>query len=377
MLLRPAKRAIPAIARLIQFRTLPNFFINFRTLKIDESTTKPLAEEVIQSNDLVTEKEIGVKKYKTIPLGINPAYDEAIKYILQDKANKYQQIKQIDEQINNFSKAELNDEIIKELEVLHKRKYLLQVQAEVNDPEVRWNFKNDIIDMSKPVYRHLKEKHWKSGPLPKLMERITQMYVVPDIFPDLEPTMCLEFKFDDEFVEPGRFQRPIRTINPPTIVMNSFHVETRLYTLIMVDPDMPDVENKSFQMQWHWLITNIPISATKIDISGGNEILKYVPPHPPKGTKYHRYTLGAFEQSNGKIEMSKMDLKMNVREFVSQHNLILRGATFFREVWDKDVSSIYKDQLGIHEPIYSKPPKIDHYLDETGKKRPSKFIETL
>ncbi|CAG8521210.1 19776_t:CDS:10 [Dentiscutata erythropus] len=273
--------------------------------------------------------------------------------------------------------AERNDEIIKELEALHQRKYHLQVQAEVNDPEIRRNFKNDKIDMFIPVYRHLKEKHWKSGPLPKLMERITQMYVVPDVFPDLEPTICLEFKFDDEFVEPGCFQRPIRTINPPTIVMNSFHVETRLYTLIMVDPDMPDVENKSFQMQWHWLITNIPINATKTDISGGNEILQYVSPHPPKGTKYHRYTLGAFEQPDGKIEMTKMDLKMNVREFVNQYNLILRGATFFREVWDKDVSSIYKNQLGISEPIYGKPPKIDHYLDATGKKRPSKFIETL
>ncbi|CAG8665966.1 6751_t:CDS:2, partial [Dentiscutata heterogama] len=305
-----------------------------------ESTTKPLAEEVIQSPDgLITDKKIGLKKYKPLPLGINPAYDEALQYILQDKANKYQQIKQIDEQINKFSKAERNDEIIKELEALHKRKYFLQVQAE--------------------------------------MERITQMYVVPDVFPDLEPTICFEFKFHDEFVEPGCFQRPIRTINPPTIVMNSFHVETRLYTLIMVDPDMPDVENKSFQMQWHWLITNIPISATKTDISGGNEILQYVPPHPPKGTKYHRYTLGAFEQPDGKIEMTKMDQKMNVREFVNQYNLILRGATFFREVWDKDVSSIYKDQLGIHEPIFGKPPKIDHYLDATGKKRPSKFIETL
>ncbi|CAG8738904.1 20285_t:CDS:2, partial [Racocetra persica] len=282
------------------------------------------------------------------------------------KANKYQQIKQIDEQISKLSEAmEQNDEIINQLDALYKEKYDLQVQAEVNDPEIRWKFKNDMVDMSIPVYRHLKEKHWKSGPLPKLMERITQMYVVPDVFPDLVPTMNLEFKFDDELVEPGWFQRPMRTINPPTIIMNNFHVETRLYTLIMVDPDMPDVENKRFQTQWHWLITNIPINATKTDISGGTEILQYVPPHPPKGTKYHRYTLGAFEQSVGKIEVTKADLITNVREFASKYNLILSGATFFREVWDKDVGSIYRDRLGIHEPIYGKLPKVDHYLDAT------------
>ncbi|CAG8616730.1 4180_t:CDS:2, partial [Cetraspora pellucida] len=297
-----------------------------------------------------------------------------LEYIFQDKANKYQQIKQIDEQITKLSEVEQNAETIN---TLYKKKNDLQVQAEVNDPEVRRKFKNNMVDMSIPVYRHLKEKHWKSGPLPKLMERITQMYVVPDVFPDLVPTMDLEFEFDDEFVEPGCFQRPIRTINPPTIVMNNFHVETRLYTLIMVDPDMPDVENKSFQTQWHWLITNIPISATKTDISGGTEVLQYVSPHPPKGTKYHRYTLGAFEQPIGKIEVTKADLITNVREFASKYNLILRGATFFREVWDRDVSTIYRDRLGIHEPIYSKPPKVDHYLDATGKKQPSKFMETL
>ncbi|CAG8552531.1 9461_t:CDS:2, partial [Racocetra fulgida] len=241
---------------------------------------------------------------------------------------------------------EQNDEIIKQLDALYKEKYDLQVQAEVNDPEVRRKFKNDmgnyysiiihyyerenaklfdlfifmfiIVDMSIPVYRHLKEKHWKSGPLPKLVSSIT-------------------------------------------------------------------------------------IIATKTDISGGTEILQYVPPHPPKGTKYHRYTLGAFEQSVGKIEVTKADLITNVREFANKYNLILSGATFFREVWDKDVSSIYRDRLGkyliillntiasilvtfltlqiivkgIHEPIYGKPPKVDHYLDATGKKRPSKFIETL
>ncbi|CAG8534491.1 6753_t:CDS:2 [Scutellospora calospora] len=356
---------------------LPNSFISFRALKTDKSTSRPLIEAVQFSDDSVTKENIDVKKYKPIVLGINHAYDEALKYILQDKENKYQQIKQIDEQINKLSKAtERNDEITQELDLLYKKKHNLQALAEVNDPEVRWRFKNDIVDMSVPVYRYLKEKHWKSGPLPKLVERITQMYVVPDVFPDLEPTMCLELKFGEEFVEPGCFQRPIRTINPPTIIMNSFHIETCLYTLIMVDPDMPDVANKSFQTQWHWLITNIPISATKTDISGGTEILQYIPPHPPKGTKYHRYTLGVFEQPDGKIETTRMDLSMNVRDFASQYNLKLRGVTFFREVWDKDVSSIY-NRLGIHEPIYSKPPKVDHYLDITGKKRPSKFIETL
>jgi len=146
----------------------------------------------------------------------------------------------------------------------------------------------------------------------------------------------------------------------------------------MIDPDMPDVEQKSFQTKWHWLITNIPLKATKTDISGGETILPYMPPHPPKGTKYHRYSFGIYEQPHGKIKVNDIEQYKKTQDFVEKHRLKLRGASFFREVWDKDVSKIYKSILHTREPVYVKQPKFDSYLErDTGKKRSTKYLESL
>jgi len=92
---------------------------------------------------------------------------------------------------------------------------------------------------------------------------------------------------------------------------------------------------------------NIPLEATKSTIDGGNTILPYIPPHPPKGTKYHRYTVAALEQpSQFDVNQVKAERVMNAREFVKDYNLTVRGASFFREVWDEDVTKIYQEILG-------------------------------
>ncbi|CAI2181742.1 19973_t:CDS:2, partial [Funneliformis geosporum] len=336
-------------------------------LQVSPKSFRQLTTKIQTSHQKLSDKQ-----YKPPALEVNPAYDEALKYIYEDKAHKYKKIKYIETQIGRMSKAEQSEVRDQELNKLLKMKYNLQVLAEVNDPEVRWNFKNGKIDMSIPVYRHLREKHWKRAPLSKLMERITQMYVVPDVFPTLEPTIDLEIKIKNEIIEPGVFLFPAQTKKEPSIILTNFHEDMRLYTLILVDPDMPDISNETYQTEWHWLITNIPINVTKHDISGGETILPYIPPHPPKGTKYHRYTFAILEQPNNqKIEISpNMNRIKDVRNFVNDYNLTVRGASFFREVWDQDVSTIYSEILGIREPQYGRHPKVDQYLDETGSKQP-------
>ena len=57
----------------------------------------------------------------------------------------------------------------------------------------------------------------------------------------------------------------------------------------------------------------------------------------------------AYEQPNGGSE--KVDIKVDKREgfnakaIAQQHGLQLRGVSFFRQVWDETVSSIYNDVL--------------------------------
>lgn len=98
------------------------------------------------------------------------------------------------------------------------------------------------------------------------MERIYQMKVVPDILPDLRPTLDLHVtartlpkEFHDtgkvsKEVEPGTFLTPgqvrfravtsprvhlltfSQTLKQPKLYPTVFHPETRLYTMLLVDP---------------------------------------------------------------------------------------------------------------------------------------------
>lgn len=138
----------------------------------------------------------------------------------------------------------------------------------------------------------------------------------------------------------------------------------------MVDPDVPDQERQTYQQQCLWLAANVPLSATQSVVEGGDAILPYVPPHPQKGTKYHRYTIVLLEQPNGKIDVpSSIESKrFDTRQFIQQHQLLPRGISFFREVWNQDVSRIYTDILKEREPVFGKPPKSDRYLDDVGVK---------
>lgn len=126
--------------------------------------------------------------------------------------------------------------------------------------------------------------------------------------------------------------------------------------------------------------TNVPLSAVQTEVStdNANVVLPYLPPHPPKGTQYHRYTLLLAEQPNGgqdKVEVQAQDVsrESTLRDLCSQYKLNVKGLTFFRQVWDKDVSRIYKEILKEDEPVYGKQPKTDELLDETGQKK-KKYI---
>ena len=66
-----------------------------------------------------------------------------------------------------------------------------------------------IVDMEKPVYRYMRQKQFEKAPKSKLMERLTQMSVIPDVLaPGLEPTVEVNVKLAEGQVEPGVFLKP-------------------------------------------------------------------------------------------------------------------------------------------------------------------------
>lgn len=100
---------------------------------------------------------------------------------------------------------------------------------------------------------------------------------------------------------------------------------------------------------------NIPLSATsKSPIVPAPPLTYYVPPHPQKGSPYHRYCLFLLPQPDAtqptKIPVIKDEVRLgfNLREFCGAHGYDVSaggGAHMWREVWNETVSDIYRDTL--------------------------------
>ncbi|KAF9426258.1 hypothetical protein BGZ94_006761 [Podila epigama] len=332
--------------------------------------------------------------YKAPALGVNKTYDEALKIIAEDKVKRLADIKVLQEQLKKLTAAAPSAANDTNITLLKEKIFKQEAYSEINDPEIQWRFKNGKIDMSKAVFRYMKSKQFTRETLPVIQQRVTQMFVTPDLLPPFTPSANVQLDFGSgsstkippgtpsgaNYFETGSFLLPGKTVKEPKINVESFHPEQKYYTIALVDSDMPDAENQSFKQQLHWLISNVPLSAVETEVStaNANVVLPYLPPHPPKGTQYHRYTMLLAEQPNDgqdKVEIKKEDVtrETTVKELCSQFKLNVKGLTFFRQVWDKDVTRIYKDILQQDEPIYGKQPKTDELLDETGRKK-KKFI---
>ncbi|KAG5646911.1 hypothetical protein DXG03_001987 [Asterophora parasitica] len=296
--------------------------------------------------------------------GVLPAYDLALKLLktdsirLQTEADGVRkEIKDLEGKVTELGgyDSEGAREAEERLEEKREKLHILQVQSKVNLPEVRWRVANAMADMEKPAHRHLVEQRWrKEGDLDLLMERLHQMKVIPDVLPDLRPS--------------------IDTLEPPSLYANVFHTDTRLYTLLLVDPDVPDEDNASFRTFLHWLKPNVPLSATTTSrIPDLNSHTPYIPPHPQRGTPYHRYVLLLLPQpalgspaytrnlearaQPGVPTSVHLDIPVigeaerkdfDTRAFCERWGLNGKaggGAHMWREVWDEKVSAIYKNLL--------------------------------
>ncbi|KAL8286924.1 hypothetical protein RQP46_003930 [Phenoliferia psychrophenolica] len=283
------------------------------------------------------------------------AYDQALLFLAADKAAKLGQLEQL-------KQDGLAPEVLERAEV----------DAWVNDPETRWRAKSRLGDMSKPVYRHLAERAWrKEGDLAVLMQRVTQMSVTPDLLPSISPLADVRISIAGKTIVPGVFALPSETREGVEVEVQVFHAEERLYTLLMIDPDVPDEASRSFTTYAHWLIPNIPLSSTLTTLpTSADALLPYIPPHPQQGTPYHRYTLLLLAQ-NTSINLDAAAIEreaFSVRRFVNEHALAAEGVSFWRAKWDESVTEIYSDVLGTTEPRFGKPPKRDWHSEPRAPK---------
>ncbi|KAL1687714.1 hypothetical protein GGG16DRAFT_61514 [Schizophyllum commune] len=222
-----------------------------------------------------------------------PVYDLALRLIEEDSQALKNEVAQARKEVDALAQelkglnAGAEGYEAKERQLEEKRRHLevLEVQSEVNLPSVRYAVETGKADLTKPSHRKILENKWRNeGDLDLLMERIYQMNIVPDVVPTLHPSINLKCNFvtpqsarrrsyaaelqaaKDKGVEPpaktpksrapveaGVYLSPAQTIDPPTLYADVFHPDTRLYTLLMVDPDVPDVESQTYTTYLHWM----------------------------------------------------------------------------------------------------------------------------
>ncbi|KZV70569.1 PEBP-like protein [Peniophora sp. CONT] len=327
---------------------------------------------------------------RPVAKGLLPAYDLALQVIREDA-----RAVQAEEATLRAKLAEgAVPEDVREKE--EKRADILAVMGKINLPDVRWKAANGMADMSEPVYRHLVEKKWRSdGPLDLLMERLHQMNVIPDVLPDFHPSFDMRLTAPDmnaathragrwKNVEPGSFVPVISTRKQPRLYTTVFHTEPQQYTLMMVDPDVPDEDNASFTTFLHWLQPNLTLPAAQpLNLPTAHTV--YVPPHPAKGTPYHRYVVLLLPQTR-EIKVSgdafrSYDARLNfdVRSFVEEHELRTDGgaAHMFRAVWDEESSNIWKQVIKKEMPRYGYIPRPDPYAETRKEKKFAAMVGRL
>ena len=212
--------------------------------------------------------------------------------------------------------------------------------------------------MRKPIYRHLADRKWRAYQRKILVQRITQMKVVPDILPHCDPIVETTLYFGRRKVRPGEYVQAMTSMVSPTLNVQMFERGEKLVAVAVVDPDVPNVEKDGFDYKVHFLAANIPISAisTRIDLAhlsaDSQVVFPWLPPVAQKGSPYHRLSVFVLEQKDSrpldyatvKEEVTDRDHTL-LRTLQGRYHLKPIGAHLFRTQWDETTAEVMK-QIG-------------------------------
>lgn len=213
--------------------------------------------------------------------------------------------------------------------------------------------------MNKPIYRYLADRKWREYRRLILIQRITQMKVIPDVLPNCDPTVDVKLYFGRHSIQPGQFVDSRVSVTPPKLNIQSFERGEKLVTIAVMNPDIPNVETNGFDYRCHFLAVNVPISPTntRVDLGKLSEesqvLLPWFPPAAQKGSPYHRLSLFVMEQEDSKpLDIAAVKEKgivrdgLRLRALQSRHRLNPIGAHLFRNQWDEGTAEVMA-QFGI------------------------------
>lgn len=211
--------------------------------------------------------------------------------------------------------------------------------------------------MNKPIYRYLADRKWRSYQRLVIAQRISQLSVVPDVLPHFEPTADVRLAFGRRNVQPGEFVDSRVSEIPARLKVQVFDKGERLVTVVVVDSDVPVVEEDNFTSRCHYMAANIPISPidTSVPLTMISKdtqlVLPWIPPHAQKGSPYHRLSVWVIQQQPGqvldiaqlkkRIEHEKTSTnRFSLRSLVDKYRLQPIGMSVFRSLWDEGTAGV-------------------------------------
>lgn len=245
----------------------------------------------------------------------------------------------------------------------------LLIEAELINPEVQYNFQHndkidnnpETIDYEQPVYRHLGKEHWESSAQMLLMQRLETLKVIPDTLPTLVPRVEVNLKFPfstgvNKWIEPGELLSSNSTSFPAVFKIQEYELvdpTKQLYTILVVNPDEPDLKNDSFRTTLNYGLANVQVGYNDniVDArkcNNSNVIADYLPPVPEKNVGSQRFAVWVFRQQaplQGNFSALNRN-RFDIRGFTDQHSLLPVGAHVWRSEWDSNVENV-REQYGL------------------------------
>lgn len=294
------------------------------------------------------------------PHHIDDTFKLAYNVLEAESEDYYKQIESLKERLNKVQDQ-------KETDLIKNHIDKLLIKAERQNPEVLYNIEyfQDKIDKNQPVYREFLKNKWESHDLMVSMQRLEQLCVIPDTLPTLDPKVEVKVKFphnvDPSFagwVTPGEILPSFAVSQPPTIEIQEFdRIDTeQLYSVIVINPDTPDLTTNSFKTTLQYGLCNVPlnnvdniISPAKLLANGDKYTFKeYEPLLPEKNAQTQRACLWVFRQS-GPLSLDSISSdKFDVREFTSENNLTAVGAHVWRQHFDRSVNDL-RSKFGLNK----------------------------
>ena len=179
------------------------------------------------------------------------------------------------------------------------------------------------------------------------------MKVVPDVIPNCDPELDMTISWNRKVYQPGHFIESNISTVPCSLTVQSYERGSKLVTIAVVDPDVPNFETNSYGTRCHFLATNIEITPTtpKVDLAALPEeqvLVPWLAPTALKGSPYHRLSIVVLQQKDNTPIDREIALKhikqrdFSTRALMTRHMLKPISATLFRTQWDDHMATVMR-----------------------------------